>query len=143
MTIGEFLEKGEGKIWVVKKNNPVNVSEIDGIAMSKKTAVERHYFYFGWYEERQNFQYVLARKSKDKKRTRRDGFPSVVCINNAMAYVAFDANDLDKTKLEKYGYFIFFNKEDACDYVIEKIKQKKLQLNSYILKVNKMKFSIA
>ena len=143
MTVGEFLEKGEGKIWVVKKTNPLNVSEIDGIAMTKKTAVERHYFYFGWYEERQNFQYVLARKSKDKKRTRRDGFPSVVCINNTIMYVAFGANDLNKTRLEQCGNLVFFNKEDACDYVIEKIKQKKLQLNSYILKANKIKFSIA
>lgn len=142
MTFREILEKGEGNIYIAKKCNPVRVSEIECIAVTKQVAKERNYFYFGWYEDRQNFQYILARKSKDKRRARRDGIPSVIYMNSSIPYVSFNNEDLVKTKLERNGYIVFTNKDDACDYVINQIKRRKLELNSYITKLNKMKFSI-
>lgn len=140
MTFKEIVEKGEAKIYIVKKNSPINVTEIDCIAVTKQTAKERNYFYFGWYEDRQNFQFILARKSKNKRMVRRDGAPSVVSINCMLSYAPLTLQDLDNTRLQRYNYIIFANKDDACDYVIDKIKRKKLELNSYILKVNKLKF---
>ena len=142
MTFREILEKREGNIYIAKKYNPVRVSEIECIAVTKQVAKERNYFYFGWYEDRQNFQYILARKSKDKRRARRDGIPSVIYMNSSIPYVSFNNEDLVKTKLERNGYIVFTNKDDACDYVINQIKRRKLELNSYITKLNKMKFSI-
>ncbi len=84
----------------------------------------------------------MARKSKDKRRVRRDGIPSVVHISSTLSYVPFKDGDLNKTRTSRYEYIIFLDKEEACDYVIGKIKQRKLELNSYIIKLNKMKFSI-
>ena len=144
MTFREFIEKGEGNICIARKDNPINVTEIECVAVSKKVAMERHYFYFGWYEQRQTFQYILARKSKDKRRGRRDGYPSVVYISGAISFIKIEENDLDKSKIEMYGsYVIFLDKEEACDYVINKIKQRKLELNKSIIKINKLKFSLA
>ena len=142
MTFEEFLEKGEGNIYIAKKYNPVRVSEIECIAVTTQVAKQRNYFYFGWYETRQNYQYILAKKSKDKRRVRHDGIPSVVYINSVVPYMPFNNDDLGQNRLEKNGYIVFTSKDDACNYVIDQIKRKKLELNKYILAVNKLKFNL-
>ena len=141
MKIADLIDKGEGKIYVVKKIAPTNVTEIECIAVTKEVAKQRNYFW-GWYGWNRDFQFMLARKSKDKKRVRRDGYPTVVYISSTLPYIKVTFQDLDKTRLEINGYIIFLDKDEACDYVIEKVKHRKLELNGIITKVNKFKLSI-
>lgn len=143
MTFRDLYEKGEGKVYLVKAKYPTSVIEVVSILVTKEVATQRNYFYFGWYERNRPFSFVLARKSLDKRRTRRDGLPSVVDFNSCISYIALNLADLDRNKIEYDGYIIFLDKEAACDYVIDKTKRRKLELNAIINKINKFKFDIA
>lgn len=142
MTFRDLYEKGEGKVYLAKAKYPTSVIEVVSILVTKEVATQRNYYYFGWYERNRPFSFVLARKSLDKRRTRRDGLPSVVDFNSCISYIALNLADLNRNKIEYDGYIIFLDKEAACDYVVDKIKRKKLKLNGQILKINKLKFSL-
>ena len=144
MTFKDLIEKGEGKIYMVNKDNPTRVTEIDCVAVTKSVASERHYFYFGWYDSYNawNEIFILARKSKAKKNVRRDGIPSVVFMNPNTPYIELSNNEKINSSIERSGKLFYLDKEEACDYAINKIKHKKLKLNSCIVNINKFKFSI-
>lgn len=145
MTFKDLIEKGEGKIYIVKKDNPTRVTEIDCIAVTKNVAKERNYFYFGWHHSPNNWTdiFILAKKSKAKNNVRHDGLPNVVCITSCIPYVELTNDEKINTSIERSGYLIYLDKEEACDYAINKIRHRKLELNGCIVKINKLKFSIA
>ena len=145
MTFEDLIEKGEGKIYMVKKDSPTRVTEIDCIAITKNAARERGYFYFGWYYPNNNWAglFILAKKSKAKKNIRYDGLPSVVSITSNIPYVELTNDEKINSSIEKSGYLFYLDKEEACDYAINKIKHRKLELNACIMNINRLKFSIA
>lgn len=141
MTFEDLIEKGEGKIYVVKKDNPTRVGEIDCVAVTKKVASERRYFYFGWDFNRDlRSQFILARKSKAKNNVRHDGLPHVVYITSNIPYIQLTNNEKINSSIEESGYLFYLDKEEACDYAINKIKHRKLELNACIININKLKF---
>lgn len=146
MTFRDFLEKGEGHIYLVNKSNPTTVTEMDCVMRTFKAFKEnfpsyRHYL--GWWGDNHRYEYVIARKSKAKDNVYRGGQPRFVNINNCSMFAYPTHEDLDNTRYNFYNSFLFLSKEDACDYVIDKTKHRKLELNAIINKINKFKFDIA
>lgn len=145
MTFRELIEKGEGNIYLVNKNNPIRVTPVECVAVTKQQARDRRYFWLYYdYNYRQVEPFLICKKSKAKTPNRR-AYPNVVYMSNNIPYVGIEGQDLESEKIERrnyLNYIIFLNKEDACDYVINAIKRKKLELNSHIVKANKLKFSI-
>ena len=142
MTFKDLIDKGEGTIYLVKKGNPTTVSEIDCICVSKKVAYQRDYFYYSFhYYSHPDNEYIIARKSKDKKRILY-GYPLAVSISSSTEFIELTRNNFNETKHSTDKYIVFLDKEEACNYVIDKIKRKKLELNGKIIAINKLKFSI-
>jgi hypothetical protein len=142
MTLRDLLEKGEGTLYVVNKTNPSTVTEIDCV-MRSYNAFKEEFTYFAhylrWYH---NQQYVIARKSKAKNNVLRNGQPRFVNISGYNVFLSPTQMDLNKTRYDAYNSIFFLSKEDACDYTISKIKEKKQALNAIIVKVNKYKFNV-
>ena len=143
MILRDLLEKGEGKMYMVNSSNPTTVIEIDCIILSMQDFIQRFLMYRNWvgYVER-NYDYIICRKSKAKNNVLRDGTPRLVSINSNALCVYPTERDLDETKYTFYKTCLFLSKEDACNYVIEKLKRKKMDLNGMINKVNKYKFGV-
>lgn len=147
MTFRDLLEQGEGKAYLVSKHNPTKVVEMDCMMRTFNTFKENFPNYrhcLGWWGYRDNMhEYVIARKSKAKDNVHRGGQPRFVNINNCGMFAYPTHEDLDNTRYNFYNSFLFLSKEDACDYVIDKTKHRKLELNAIINKINKFKFDIA
>lgn len=147
MTFRDLLEQGEGKVYLVNKHNPTKVVELDCVMRAFDAFKEdfpnyRHFFI--WWGYRDNvYEYVIARKSKAKDNVHRGGQPKLVNINNSAMFAHPTHADLDNTRYNLYNSILFLSKEDACDYVIDKTKHRKLELNAIINKINKFKFDIA
>jgi hypothetical protein len=143
MTLRDLLEKGEGTLYVVNKTNPSTVTEIDCVMRSYNAFKEEFTYYafsLSWYNN--NREYVIARKSKAKNNVFRNGQPRFVNISGYNMCLYPTQRDLDKTRYEAYGSIFFLSKEDACDYTINKVKERKQALNAIIVKVNKYKFNV-
>jgi hypothetical protein len=142
MTLRDLLEKGEGTLYVVSKTNPSTVTEIDCVMRSYNAFKEEfnyYIYYLRWYN---NPEYVIARKSKAKNNVLHNGQPRFVNICSYNMFLGITQRDLDKTRYDAYNLIFFLSKEDACDYTISKIKEKKQALNAIIVKVNKYKFNV-
>lgn len=148
MTFRDLLEQGEGKVYLVNKHNPTKVVEMDCVMRAFDAFKEDFPDYshsFGWrsWNYRDNIhEYVIARKSKAKDNVHR-GQPRLVNINNCVMFAHPSRSDLDNTRCNLYNSILFLSKEDACDYVIDKTKHRKLELNTIINKINKFKFDVA
>jgi len=145
MTFRDLLEKGEGHIYLVNKSNPTTVTEMDCVMRTLKAFKDEfsnYSYYVGGYAFNPH-EFVIARKSKAKNNVFRNGVPKFVSIANNCLFCYPTQRDLGQAKYEIYGSILFLSKEEACNYVIEKIKRKKLDLNAIINKVNKFKFAIA
>jgi hypothetical protein len=148
MTLRDLLEKGEGQLYLVSKSNPTSVTEMDCVM---KTFDDFHgqfsnYAYYLNYDYNRiihSREYVIARKSRAKNNVNRNGVPRLVNITNNSFFVYPTQRDLDNTSYDLYSSILFLSKEEACNYVIEKIKKQKQALNAIIVKVNKYKFSVA
>ena len=142
MTLRDLLEKGEGQAYVVNKNQPTTVTEIDCVMKTQHDFKEafpiyRNYFFYG-----NDNGYILARKSRAKNATHYNGTPRFIYICSGTQFLHPTIRDLDKTKYDCYNCIIFLSKEDACNYVIEKLKKRKMELNGIITKINKFKFNV-
>jgi hypothetical protein len=105
-----------------------------------KDEFSNYSYYVGGYNTP---EFVIARKSRAKNNVFSNGVPRFVNITNSCFFCYPTQRYLEQTKYEIYGSILFLSKEDACNYVIEKIKKRKLELNAIINKVNKFKFAIA
>ena len=144
MTLRDLLEKGEGQLYLVNTNSPTTVTEIDCVMTTQSDFVERYPMYKYWFIRwRYNNEYIIGRKSRAKNGVHRDGTPRFVNIFGTSFFLHPRQNDLDKTKYEFYKAIVFLSKEDACDYVINKVKKRKQELNAIITKINKFKFNVA
>jgi len=137
------LKERESTVYMVSRKNPSSLTEMTCFVITKETARLRNYFYYWRWGNRDADEFILVRKSLNKRSVRRDGHPSVVYITNDTQYLPLSDNDLNKGKYEDYRHIFFLDKKAACDYIIDKIKRKKLELNATIIKINKLKFSIA
>lgn len=142
MTFRDLLEKGEGHIYLVNKVNPTTVTEMDCVMRTFK-AFKDEFSNYSYYVGGYGHEFVIARKSRAKNNVFRNGVPRFVNITNNCFFCYPTQRDLEQTKYEIYGTILFLSKEDACNYVIEKIKKRKLELNAIINKINKFKFDIA
>ena len=142
MTFRDLLEKGEGHIYLVNKVNPTTVTEMDCVMRTFK-AFKDEFSNYSYYVGGYGHEFVIARKSRAKNNVFRNGVPRLVNITNNCFFCYPTQRDLERTKYEIYGSILFLSKEDACNYVIEKIKKRKLELNAIINKINKFKFDIA
>lgn len=148
MTLRDLLEKGEGQLYLVNTNSPTTVTEIDCVMATQSDFEERYPMYKHWfggwgYNRFNNYEYIICRKSRAKHGVRHDGTPIFVNICGSNFFLHPRQNDLDKTKYEFYRAIVFLSKEDACDYVINKVKKRKQELNAIITKINKFKFNVA
>jgi hypothetical protein len=142
MTLRDLLENGGGTVYVVNSNDPTTVTEFDCIFVSGddfKQRFPRYNHYLNYYH---NYEYVIARKSKAKNCILYDGTPKFVSITNSALFIFPTQANLDNTRFMFYRAILFTSKEDACNYAIEKIKEKKMKLNSMITKINKFKFDV-
>jgi len=148
MTLRDLLEKGEGQLYLVNTNSPTTVTEIDCVMSTQSDFEERYpmyrHWFCGWgYNRFNNYEYIIGRKSRAKRGVHYDGTPRFVNICGSSFFLHPCQNDLDKTKYEFYNAIVFLSKEDACDYVINKVKKRKQELNAIITKINKFKFNVA
>lgn len=149
MTFKDLLEKGEGTIYLVNIKNPYKVEVYDALIMTMGEYYNRYEKYLNdhyWGRFRkppQNPEYiVIKRKSHDKRNNMVNGYPRTVDFNGICSRVVLTPHDLSKASISYIKTIAFVNKEEACDYVIEKIKRQKLELNAMLLNANKLKFSI-
>ena len=145
MTLRDLLEKGEGQLYLVNTNSPTTVTEIDCVMTTQSDFEERYPMYKNWSGgwRFNNYEYIIGRKSRAKHGVHHDGTPRFVNICGSSFFLHPRQNDLDKTKYEFYRTIVFLSKEDACDYVINKVKKRKQELNAIITKINKFKFNVA
>ena len=144
MTLRDLLEKGEGQLYLVNTTSPTTVTEIDCVMTTQSDFEERYPMYRHWFGRwGYNYEYIIGRKSRAKRGVHADGTPRFVNICGSSFFLHPRQNDLDKTKYEFYRAIVFLSKEDACDYVINKVKKRKQELNAIITKINKFKFNVA
>lgn len=141
MTLRDLLEKGEGTLYMVNKTNPSTVTEIDCV-MRSYNAFKEEFTYYAHYLSWYNQEYVIARKSKAKNNVLHNGQPRFVNIGGYNFFLNPTQRDLDKTRYDNNNSILFLSKEDACDYTISKVKERKQALNAIIVKVNKYKFNV-
>jgi hypothetical protein len=145
MTFKDLLDKGEGTIYLVNIKKPYKVEVYDSLIMTRGEFHERYENngYWTYYRRPDNPEdIILKRKSHDKRNNMRNGHPRPVDFSGFCSCITLRPTELDSTSYKSWGVIAFTNKEDACDYVIDKIKRKKLEYNGMLLNANKLKFSL-
>lgn len=143
MTFKDLLEKGEGTIYLVNIKKPFKVEVYDSLIMTKGEFYNRYQNRLGYYREPYDPQNVrILRKSHDKRCNTINGYPRPVEFSSVCSNLTVLPTELDNSVHKSWKVIAFTNKEEACDYVIEKIKRQKLELNAMLLNANKLKFSI-
>lgn len=145
MTFKDLLEKGEGTIYLVNIKKPYKVEVYDSLIMTRGEFHERYENngYWTYYRRPDNPEdIILKRKSHDKRNNMRNGHPRPVDFSGLCSCITLRPTELDSTSYKSWGVIAFTEKEDACDYVIDKIKRKKLEYNGMLLNANKLKFSL-
>ena len=143
MTFKDLLENGGGKAYLVAVKNPTTVTEIDCLITTLEDAKERfRSFYYNWLPY--DTKYILFRKSNAKNSTLRDGTPRLTSLTNAVTKLHLTERDLQETEYTFCNgvYTLYLSKDEACDYVINKIKEKKKDLNAIIVKVTNFRFNV-
>lgn len=141
MTFRDLLEKGEGTIYLVNIKKPFKVEVYDSLIMTKGEFYNRYQNHLGYYREPNDPQNVrILRKSHDKRCNTINGYPRPVEFSSVCANLTVLPTELDKSVHKSWKVIAFTNKDDACDYVIDKIKRQKLEFNAMLIKANKLKF---
>ena len=145
MKFKDLLEKGEGTIYLVSIKKPYKVEVYDSLIMTRGEFYERYENNGYWTHYRKPDRpenIILKRKSHDKRNSMRNGHPRPVDFSSMCNCIDLSPRELDKTSHKSWGVIAFTEKEEACDYVIDKIKRKKLEYNGMLLNANKLKFSL-
>ena len=146
MTFKDLLEKGEGTIYLVSIKNPYKVEVYDVVILTRGEYHDRYVAYGYWAEyyrrpDNPN-DIIIKRKSHNKRNNMINGHPRLVDFSGLCSCITLRPTELDSTSYKSLGVIAFTNKEEACDYVIDKIKRKKLEYNGMLLNANKLKFSL-
>jgi hypothetical protein len=141
MTFREIFENRGGFVYAFKKDNPTDIKEYKvGLVTTDEynITIFRTFWWMGNVDIDVH-QYALFRVSTAK----RNGDRLVpICFNGQITNIGLTRNEIDGKHLEKGGWVFSASKEDACDYIINTLKHKKLELNASIIKFNNLKFGI-